>query len=239
MLCVHRAPHSQHKIWVCIPSPYNTSQNNHWQCKCTHISFCLYVVTSLFFEPWLEEDSFHDENSRGWSRKPRFSLSSVQFAQRLLRAWIPGESPKPRWGLSNSCTSGKVWCGLLTPHRELTWGGLTDCGSEMLCFATFATILCKTRHLDLALGWQLLWNEFTTPNFKCLSHSFGDWLTNSSSGRQMDEDGCSSFWSELTSPQLLGGAPAPTLEYWVFDKSCQAQCKSMSHPLPVSLLLLR
>lgn len=133
----------------------------------------------------------------------------------------------------------KVWCGLLTPHRELTWGGLTDCGSEMLCFATFATILCKTRHLDLALGWQLLWNEFTTPNFKCLSHSFGDWLTNSSSGRQMDEDGCSSFWSELTSPQLLGGAPAPTLEYWVFGKSCQAQCKSMSHPLPVSLLLLR
>lgn len=49
MFCVHRAPHSQHKIWICISSPYNTSQNNHWQCKCSHIFFCLYVVNNFFF----------------------------------------------------------------------------------------------------------------------------------------------------------------------------------------------
>lgn len=236
MLCVHRAPHSQHKIWICIPCLFSTSQINHWQCKCIHIFFCLYVVTDLFFELWLEEDVFHDENSCGWCRMPHFSLSLVIFAWWFLCAWIPGESPKPRWGLSNPYT---FWHGLLTPHRELTWGGLTDSGWEKLCFATFATISCKMRHLDLALGWQLLWNEFTTPNFKFLSHSFGDWLTNSSSGRQMDEDGCSSCLSELRPPQLLGGAPAPTLEYWVFSKSCQAQCKLMSSPLPVLLLLLR
>lgn len=171
---------------------------------------------------------------------PESLVSHLAQSNLLSDSCLPGSQEKTQTQMRS------VWP---LPIREnLVWAsdtsqgahmrGTEDSGWEKLCFATFATILCKMRHQDLALVWQLLWNvSKITPNFKCLTHSFVDWLTNSSSGRQRDENCCSSCWSELRSPQLLGGAPAPALEYWLFAKSCQAQGKLMSHPLPVFLLL--